>query len=126
MPVVYSEFGIKMGDSGQFSVVLETDMLTRATNKHQAVLGNRCSFRYDALSVFDQNRRADGYSQKQRKCSIKRAAKSEWDKFSKQRPKLVEFRCKQHGHIGKYRTTNRFSFGEQILPDYKHQTPMVI
>ena len=35
----------------------------------------------DALSVFDRNRRADGYTQEQHKLSIKRAAKSEGISF---------------------------------------------
>ena len=46
--------------------------------------------------------KAGGYTLKQCKFSIKRAVKSEQEKFSKQRPKYVvyvEFRYKQHGHI---------------------------
>ena len=42
----------------------------------------------DALCAFDRNRRADGYTLKQHQLSIKRTAKSEQEKFSKQRPKL--------------------------------------
>ena len=36
----------------------------------------------DALNIFNRNRRAVRYAQKQCKISIKRAAKSERDKFS--------------------------------------------
>ena len=41
-------------------------------------------FRYDALSGFDRNQSVDRYT-----LSIKRAAKSERDRFSKQRPQYV-------------------------------------
>ena len=36
----------------------------------------------DALIAFNLDQRVDGYT-------LKQAAKSEWDKFSKQRPKYV-------------------------------------
>ena len=46
-------------------------------------------FRCDALSVFDRDQRADGYTQEQRKLSIKIATMSEGDKFNKQMPTYV-------------------------------------
>ena len=39
--VVFSELFLKVGYSGQISVFLTADMLTRTTNTRMAVLGNR-------------------------------------------------------------------------------------
>ena len=43
MQVVYLQFVLKEGDSGETSVFLGADMLTMATNKCLKVLGNCCS-----------------------------------------------------------------------------------
>ena len=41
--MVFSQCALKVEDFDQFSVFLVAEMLARATNKHLAVRGNRCS-----------------------------------------------------------------------------------
>ena len=89
MPVVNSEFVLKLGDSGQISVLVAANLLTKAPNKCLAILDRKPMQLVMLSFFFTKIEGLMGIHRSSCILSIKQAAKSEHDKFSKQRPKHV-------------------------------------